>query len=58
MKWGEREREREAKNAEFHFVIELTAYNLGKFKVELNSVLLKDFWSVCTLFQAQIIGWT
>ena len=58
MKWGEREREREAKNAAFQLVLELTAYNLGKFKVVLNSVLLKDFWSVCKLFQAQIIGWT
>lgn len=46
------------KNAAFHLVLELTAYNLGKFKVVLNSVLLKDFWSVCTLFPAQIYGWT
>lgn len=47
-----------SKNAAFHLVLELTAYNLGKFKVVLNSVLLKDFWSVFTLFQAQIYGWT
>lgn len=48
----------EGENVAFHLVLELTAYNLGKFKVVLNSVFLKDFWRVCTLLQEQIIGWT
>jgi hypothetical protein len=43
-------------NVAFHLVLQLTAYNLWKFKAVLNSVFLKDFWRVCTLTQARIIG--
>jgi hypothetical protein len=43
-------------NVAFHLVLQLTAYNLWKFKAVLNSMFLKDFWRVCTLTLAWIIG--